>query len=102
MPATEGERGLTLTGKKLFVPDCADADLIITAARSRAGLVLAAVHPKSPGLKINPMPSVDSLRPLYEVVFEGVIVSREDVLAEGQAAVGALEGCIDVTTLALT
>src|SRR5262249_45184073 len=64
MPAAEAEHGLMLNGKKLFVSDAGDVDLIITAARSPEGLVLAAINPKSPGLKINPMPSVDSIRPL--------------------------------------
>jgi len=48
------------------------------------------------------MASVDSLRPLYEVVFDSVAVSKDDVLAEGDRAVTALSGCIDVATLALT
>jgi alkylation response protein AidB-like acyl-CoA dehydrogenase len=102
MPAAEAEHGLTLSGKKLFVPDADQVDLIVTAAKSRAGLVLVAVNPKSAGIKINPMPSVDSLRPLYEVVFDSVVVPREDVLAEGQPAAGALEASIDVATLAVT
>jgi len=102
MSASDAEHGLTLNGKKLFVTDAAEIDLIITPARSRAGLVLAAVNPKSTGLKVNPMPSVDSMRPLYEVVFENVRVSKEDILAEGAAAAEALAGCVDVATLALT
>jgi alkylation response protein AidB-like acyl-CoA dehydrogenase len=101
LPAAEAENGLTLNGKKLFVTDAGEVDLIITAAKSRAGLVLAAVNPKSPGVTINPMPSIDSLRPLYEVVFDGVVVPGADVLAEGRTAVSALENCIDVGTLAL-
>jgi alkylation response protein AidB-like acyl-CoA dehydrogenase len=102
MPAAEAEHGVALSGRKLFVPDAAGADIIITAARSRAGLVLAAVRPGAPGVKINPMPSVDSLRPLYEVVFEAVAVSRDDILAEGKTAAAALTASIDVATLALT
>jgi alkylation response protein AidB-like acyl-CoA dehydrogenase len=102
MPAADAEQGLTLNGRKLFVSDAAESDLIITAAKSQAGLVLVAVNPKAPGLKINPMPAVDSLRPLYEIVFDGVSVSKEGVLAEGKTAAGALAGCIDVATLALS
>jgi alkylation response protein AidB-like acyl-CoA dehydrogenase len=102
MPAADAEQGLTLNGKKLFVSDAAQSDLIITAAKSRAGLVLVAVNPKAAGLKINPMPAVDSLRPLYEIVFDGVSVSKEDILAEGKTAAEALNGCIDVATLALS
>jgi len=102
MPAAEAEHGLTLNGKKLFVSDAGDADLIITAAKSRAGLVLAAIDPKSPGLKINAMPSVDSIRPLYEVLFDDVAVKKEDILAEGQVAADIMAASLDVGTLALT
>jgi len=102
MSAAEAEQGLILNGKKLFVSDAAQSDLIITAAKSRSGLVLIGVTPKTPGIKINQMPAVDSLRPLYEIVFDGVSVSREEILAEGNAAAEALAACIDVATLALS
>jgi alkylation response protein AidB-like acyl-CoA dehydrogenase len=102
MAAAETEHGLALNGKKLFVPDAAEVELIVTAAKSSTGLVLAAVNPKSPGVRINPMPSIDSLRPLFEVVFEGVVVPPDGVLAQGQTAANALERSIDVATLALT
>jgi alkylation response protein AidB-like acyl-CoA dehydrogenase len=102
MQAGDADQGLTLNGKKLFVSDAGESDLIITAAKSRAGLVLVAVSPKAPGVKINAMPAVDSLRPLYEIVFDGVLVSKEEILAEGKTAAEALTGCIDVATLAVT
>ena len=102
MSAADTEQGLTLNGRKLFVSDAAKSDLIITAAKSKLGLVLVAVNPRTPGISISPMPAVDSLRPLYEIVFDGVSVSREDILAEGKTAAAALSGCIDVATLALT
>src|SRR5215469_12927541 len=102
MSAADTEQGLTLNGRKLFVSDAAKSDLIITAAKSKSDLVLVAVNPRTPGISISPMPAVDSLRPLYEIVFDGVSVSREDILAEGKTAAAALSGCIDVATLALT
>ncbi|HKV41012.1 MAG TPA: acyl-CoA dehydrogenase family protein [Blastocatellia bacterium] len=93
--------GLRLNGKKLFVTDAADAQLIVTAARSGGDLVLAIVPRDSAGLSLNPMPSVDTLRPLYEVVFENTLVPPSAILAKGERAAQALAWAKDVATLAL-
>ena len=101
LKAAGSDDGVKLTGKKLFVTDAAEADLIIVAARSGQGLTLAIVKRNSPGLTITPMPGVDTLRPLYEVAFEGVYVPGDSILASGDAAQAALAHAIGVATIAV-
>ena len=94
--------GLVIGGKKLFVADAATADLIITAVLVESELTLAVVNRSLPGVTINPMPSIDATRHLYEVVFDDVEVAASDVLARGDGARAALDYAIDVATLAVS
>ena len=59
--------GWRLTGTKLFVPDAAGADVILTVARSIAGPSLFAVNADAAGLAITELDSIDSTRPLFGV-----------------------------------
>jgi alkylation response protein AidB-like acyl-CoA dehydrogenase len=98
--AKESGDTIRLTGKKLFVPDAGVADLIIVAARSGPELLLAVVGRNSHGLAINPMPSIDATRTLYEVAFDGVEVAASDLLARGVEAHDAINHALDVAALA--
>jgi alkylation response protein AidB-like acyl-CoA dehydrogenase len=91
-----------LNGKKLFVSDAGNADLIITALRLSSDLALAFVNPKSRGVSIKPMPGLDCTRLLYEVSFDNVSVSSEDIVSDGNRARAALEHALDVATLAVS
>ncbi|MGA9773863.1 MAG: acyl-CoA dehydrogenase family protein [Blastocatellia bacterium] len=97
----ERGNGFRLNGTKLFVADAGAVDYIITAARVGSEIVLAVVSRNSPGVSVKLMPSIDSTRNLYEVIFKDVDVVSEDVLAKGEAAQVALQHAIDVATLAL-
>ena len=59
--------GWRLSGTKLFVPDAAGADVILTVARSIAGPSLFAVDAGAAGLAITELDSLDSTRPLFGV-----------------------------------
>ena len=59
--------GWRLSGTKLFVPDAAGADMILTVARSIAGPSLFAVDADAAGLAITELDSIDSNRPLFRV-----------------------------------
>lgn len=59
--------GWRLSGTKLFVPDAAGADVILTVARSIAGPSLFAVNADAAGLAITELDSIDSTRPLFGV-----------------------------------
>jgi alkylation response protein AidB-like acyl-CoA dehydrogenase len=102
MLGTETGNGIKLNGKKLFVADAATADFIITAARIGSDLVLAVANHNSQGVAINPMPSIDSTRHLYEVVFNDVEIASSDILARGESAGQALDYAINLATLALS
>ena len=102
LTATAVDGGLKLTGKKLFVPDAAVSDYIITVARLGADIVLCFIDRKTPGLTINPMPSIDATRQLYEVEFSDVQVASEDAMGNSPTARVALEHAIDVATLAVS
>jgi alkylation response protein AidB-like acyl-CoA dehydrogenase len=100
--AAETADGLTLSGKKLFVTDADKTDLIIVAARAGSGLVLAIAERNAPGITVNPMPGIDELRPLFEVVFENVSIPESQLMAAGDEARRALGYAMDVATLALS
>ncbi|MBD3107342.1 acyl-CoA/acyl-ACP dehydrogenase [Bacillus sp. AGMB 02131] len=81
------EKGGTysLTGKKMFVPFATTADYFLTLARTTEspagseGLSLFLVKGKQAGVHIKPLPSIGS-DGLYEVEFDGVTVTSEDLL----------------------
>jgi alkylation response protein AidB-like acyl-CoA dehydrogenase len=90
-----------ITGKKLFVPDADGAELIICVARNGDGLALLPVERRSQGLQIDPMPSMDATRKLYELTFENVSIAASDLLGADGDAKHALESALEVATVAL-
>ena len=90
--AAEGEEGSggragagawLLTGTKSFVLDGAIADLVLVVARSTAGPSLFAVGCGAPGLRAEPMTTLDPTRSLAVLAFEQVPAVL--IGAEGQA-----------------
>jgi alkylation response protein AidB-like acyl-CoA dehydrogenase len=102
LQATEGEGGLVLNGKKLFVPDAGVADVIITSVRAGADLALAFVSPGAPGVTVRIMPGMDCSRQLYEVEYNDATVGLDDVIGDKEAARRAIEHGLDVAALALS
>ena len=90
--------GLTLNGRKLFVPDAAVADFIIVVARLDRELALFVVPRDAPGLRIAHLPAMDATRKLYEVTFDSV---SGELLAQGGPARKALDHALDVATVGL-
>ena len=90
--------GLTLNGRKLFVPDAAVADFIIVVARLDRDLALFLVPRDAPGLRIAHLPAMDATRKLYEVTFDSV---SGELLAQGGEARKALDHALDVATVGL-
>jgi len=99
LAAKKNAGGYKLTGRKAFVFDAVTADVIICAARSEDGLVLAAVPAKSAGVKLAPTAGLDATRKLADVTLEDVTVSADDVIAVGKAAEEALARSLDVVSL---
>jgi len=101
LQAANVDNRIRINGKKLFVSDAGNADLIITPVRSGADLVLAFVRSGSPGLSIRPMAAIDGTRALYEVDFENVMVEADDIVTDSTVARSALEHAMDVGALAV-
>ena len=79
-----------LSGKKRFIPDGAEADLVIVAARTsgvagdKAGISLFLVEKGAAGVSATPLHAIDS-RGAADLVFEKVEVDADALLgAEGQ------------------
>jgi alkylation response protein AidB-like acyl-CoA dehydrogenase len=92
-------KGYQLTGRKSFVSDAGVADVIVCVAKVGGELALFAVPSKASGVSIKPTPGMDQTRKLYDVAFESVAVSPENVLAVGEVARRALERSMQVATL---
>src|SRR5258706_6878896 len=85
-----------LNGEKLFVPDAGVADFLVVAARKGGDLALYLVDAKS--VNTTPMPGMDLTRRLYKVKFDN---TPGELLAQGAAALAAIEKAFDVATVAL-
>jgi alkylation response protein AidB-like acyl-CoA dehydrogenase len=62
--------GWALTGHKSFVIDGLIADLVLVVARGGDGLALFATERGAPGLRANPMTTLDPTRPLAALTFD--------------------------------
>ncbi|GHF36146.1 alkylation response protein AidB-like acyl-CoA dehydrogenase [Amycolatopsis bartoniae] len=82
-----GER-IVLDGTAGFVPDAEVAEVLVVAARSEHGPVVAAVEPGA--VVVEPVVVHDRTRRLSTVRLTEVSVPRADVLAEGDSAVALL------------
>jgi alkylation response protein AidB-like acyl-CoA dehydrogenase len=96
---------LLVSGRKLFVPDAASADLLICVAASELGNgeapVILPVSKGADGVEIQSMPSMDETRKIYEVQFNNVSVNAADVFGADGNARGALVQATQVATVAL-
>jgi alkylation response protein AidB-like acyl-CoA dehydrogenase len=99
MKATPAASGFKLSGRKAFVRDAPTADLLVCAARSDDGPLLAVVPAGAAGVNVTATPGLDATCKLGDVAFEEVSIGGDDVLAVGNAAEEALARSIDVATL---
>jgi alkylation response protein AidB-like acyl-CoA dehydrogenase len=91
-------QGWVLTGKKSFVIDGATADLVLAVARSTAGPSLFAVERGAPGLRAEPMTTLDLTRPMAVLTFDQVPAVL--VGAEGQGG-RLMSRVLDLSSTAL-
>lgn len=59
-----------VTGRKTWVPDAAQADLIVVLAATDTGSALLAVPGDASGLAVRPVPTYDDTRPLAELTLD--------------------------------
>ena len=72
LAASRSGRDWVLTGTKSYVPDGAAAELILTAARTPAGVSVFAVRAGAPGLDREQLPVMDLTRRQARLTFRGV------------------------------
>ena len=90
-----------VSGRKLFVPDAASADVLICVATNGESPVILPVSKGADGVEIKSMPAMDETRKLYEVQFNNVSVNGADVFGADGNAHGALVQATQVATVAL-
>jgi len=92
---------LVISGRKLFVPDAASADLLICVVTNGEAPVILPVSKGADGVEIKSMPSMDETRKIYEVQFNNVSVNGADVFGADGNSRGALVQATQVATVAL-
>jgi len=90
--------GLTLTGRKMFVPDAAVSDFLLVVARLDGDLAVFLVPSNARGLSIVQLPAMDATRKLYEVTFDSV---PAELVAQGGHARQAIDRALDIATVGL-
>lgn len=77
-----GEPGiLSLSGRKILVPDATSAQLILTAVRHGDGVALVPVAADAPGLTVAPMQRIDG-QDIAELVFADVRLPAASILGQ--------------------
>jgi alkylation response protein AidB-like acyl-CoA dehydrogenase len=98
LTASRGGGGWVLDGHKSFVLDGHTADLLVVVAGVEPGLSLFAVDAGAPGLRRQPLPTLDQTRKLARLEFASVPARL--VGAAGQAGAAAAR-TLDVAAIAL-
>jgi alkylation response protein AidB-like acyl-CoA dehydrogenase len=94
-----------VNGTKLFVENAHIADFMVCAARTKStknpeeGITLLIVDAKSPGIKIEVMPTIGADK-LCEVVFDNVKVPKQNVLGEADKGWPLLSKMIEHAAIA--
>jgi alkylation response protein AidB-like acyl-CoA dehydrogenase len=103
--AQRAGHGYRLTGKKMFVPYASRAEVLVAACRTSRngpdGVSLFLVDPRSPGVSIRPLETIDQTRRVAEVELRSVEVPRENVLGEIGGGWKPLARLLDLGALGL-
>ena len=97
--AATADGGWTLRGSKLFVPDADIADLLVVAARvggeGERGLGLFLVPRETDGVSVTPQRSMDQLRNLHHVEFDGAQLPEDSLLGGDSDAWSKIQRVLD-------
>jgi alkylation response protein AidB-like acyl-CoA dehydrogenase len=98
LPASKGEEGYVLNGRKSYVLDGFIVDLFIVPARTPEGVTLFLVRADAPGLTRSPLKTLDLTRKLAMVEFTNV-----SAVVLGPAGKGwdVLERALDLASIGL-
>jgi alkylation response protein AidB-like acyl-CoA dehydrogenase len=91
----------SVSGKKLFVPDAGQSDLLICVTRNGDGLSLLPIARETDGVHLKPMPAMDATRKLYEIEFDKVSIPASALLGADGDPLGALASAVEFATVAL-
>ena len=104
--ARASRQGFTLDGRKLFVFGAPGADLLLVAARTRAGsgpagISLFLVEASGPGVRIRPEETIDLTRRVGEVELRGAAVPRDALLGKPGGGWPLLARLLDLGAIAI-
>ncbi len=94
------ENQLTINGCKQFVAEGGNADLLIVSLRSQptsksaAGITLALVDPKTPGITVKKITMIDS-RNYVHIDFSNVTISTDNILGKAHHGLALLDKTLD-------
>ena len=100
--AERSATGWTLRGSAGYVPDACSSDLVVVAAASADGPVLAAVAPPTDGVELAATEMTDMTRQLDHITFADVAVSNDDVILHGDPADAVINALLDRAAVAVT
>jgi alkylation response protein AidB-like acyl-CoA dehydrogenase len=98
LPASKGEGGYVLNGRKSYVLDGLVAHLFIVPARTPEGVTLFLVRGDAPGLTRHPLKSLDLTRKLAAIDFTDVPAEVLGAVGKGW---GVLERALDLAAVGL-
>ncbi|HEV7733882.1 MAG TPA: acyl-CoA dehydrogenase family protein [Candidatus Binatia bacterium] len=104
LKATKSRTGWTLSGTKLFVPEAQGADLLLVAARTKAGATgvsLFLVEPAAKGVRVKAQQGVDVTRKLGEVVLKNVVVPKDALVGTEHQGWPVLARLIDLAAVGI-
>ena len=97
--AATADGGWTLRGSKLFVPDADIADLLVVVGRvggeGERGLGLFLVPRETDGVSVTPQRSMDQLRNLHHVEFDGAQLPEDSLLGGDSDAWSKIQRVLD-------
>jgi alkylation response protein AidB-like acyl-CoA dehydrogenase len=97
--------GFVLRGEKRFVPDGAQASLVVVAFRTGDGpedLSLALVETSTDGVSTEEVRTIDRTKRLATLKLDGARVGPEAILGRPGSAAGAIAGLLDRGAIAVT
>jgi len=83
--------GIVLEGKKLFVTDAQEADIIVCVAGGRDGPSLVLLHPSEAPVRVTPLLIADKTAQLYEVSVDKALLQKDAILCGAQRAREVIE-----------
>lgn len=93
--------GWALSGTCRFVPWASDADALLVAARTAAGVLIGWVSPSAPGLTLRPGQGIDR-GPFPDLHLDNVALAADDVVADPATGATLLDRVLDLGRLVIS